>query len=979
MRFLVLALFIFLFSILQSTLVFAEDELDCGDHGTYSCLQCYCDTFWSGVRCGICINDQACENPNSPEHEYCSTTPYAVKKKVYQCVPEEWIQTLLGMEFMSWTSLVVSSSEDASKKIINTTLEVWKGSLGPILMVCDLYNCEGEDDESTMSVVCTQGTCSCSDQCAPTLTGLANAKDKRIGLVCDSDSGKCKLTTLTLPNGVSMSCSYGECVSEETIPSKSASSSSLPSATVFAFLLIFSFIGFILIVYILWSFARKKLPSYRSPNTLSIINSELRELTLKRMTGAYLSFQNISYSVNNKTSFIQSLSEDPSTPLYEAPTKSDIEKKHILKGVSGFFQPGHISAIMGPSGAGKSSLLHILADWKDSSYYTGNITVNGKPVFRSFRKSLSAYVLQEEHLVELFTVKEMMRFVANLKLSLESEEIRETKIMDVLDELNLTHVADTVIGDPFGKVRGLSGGERRRVSIALELLSSPRILFLDEPTTGLDSSSALNVMECLRKLANANRTIICTIHQPRMSIFNMCDYLLLLSQGQVVYSGPTSNSEAFFSDQGITNSNEDNVADFLIDTVASLSQTSLEKIVQAWKETGETYQILPQTLQRDRQSSQFQPLEGSFALTLSGIPVVGGSDVSMGVSSRDVLESDGQGGLLYPQLPSSAWENTSATGLESLSILCQFERTKLLRDPNLLRSNLIMNLVAGFLTGLIFVNIENDLDGLQSQSGCLFLVLVIISFGSLSSLEIFMKDRDLFLVQKTKGYYTAYVYLMSKVFLQVIPIHAFGPIILGSIVFWMAGLNSDGYRYYKFLIVVVLHSLVCVSCILCISSIFNTFAISNLLSVMLMLGEMVFAGFLVNPDDLPKALKPVYDISYFHFSFEDLVINQFQGQVYRIELESGNVNIKISGESFISQFGLNTNDFDLNLFLLTAIIFALIIVTYFFLHWRSLRHDTLPWLSFSLMHKKTLGCFPVCCRRLIFRSNPKKDDDDDDE
>ena len=199
---------------------------------------------------------------------------------------------------------------------------------------------------------------------------------------------------------------------------------------------------------------------------------------------------------------------------------------------------------MGPSGAGKSTLLDVLA-LRLNNPFEGEVRINGVDAFEFPQLSfVSGYVRQNDVLHQYLTVWESFMYTAKLVVD-GSEERRNNRITRVVAQLSLGHTLNTLIGGP--DVRGLSGGERRRVSVGLQLIKSPSLLFLDEPTSGLDSHTALKLVEALRDLANEGRTIITTIHQPSANLFECFDRLVLLSNGKTVYSGSRIQAEKFFN------------------------------------------------------------------------------------------------------------------------------------------------------------------------------------------------------------------------------------------------------------------------------------------------------------------------------------------------------------------------------------------------------------------------------------------------
>lgn len=226
--------------------------------------------------------------------------------------------------------------------------------------------------------------------------------------------------------------------------------------------------------------------------------------------------------------------------------KSEIVQKTILNGISGVAPPGRLIALMGASGAGKSTLLNILASrFKPTS---GFVKANGHKLMMDgiegqatvdFLK-ISSFVQQEDIFFGHLTVEEHLYYQSQFKLSNLTAAEKTERIERLIAKLGLEKCRKSFIGnlqDGTGG-RGISGGERKRLSIASELLTNPSVIFLDEPTSGLDSFMSTHVCELLRELAHSGRTIICTIHQPSSQVFTFFDDLILLSDGCVVYNGP---------------------------------------------------------------------------------------------------------------------------------------------------------------------------------------------------------------------------------------------------------------------------------------------------------------------------------------------------------------------------------------------------------------------------------------------------------
>lgn len=212
------------------------------------------------------------------------------------------------------------------------------------------------------------------------------------------------------------------------------------------------------------------------------------------------------------------------------------EKKSILKPINTTFEHGVLNVIMGPSGSGKTSLLNLMADRLHDSLSTvyqskGVLKLNNAVPSSEVIRSICSYVCQDDDaLFPCLTVRENLQFAAALRLPTHlSKAQKRQRAESVLLKLGLRDCADNLVGDDL--VKGISGGEKRRVTIAIQILTDPQILLLDEPTSGLDAFTAASIMTVLRGLAEEGRTIILTIHQARSDLFSHFGHILLLARG----------------------------------------------------------------------------------------------------------------------------------------------------------------------------------------------------------------------------------------------------------------------------------------------------------------------------------------------------------------------------------------------------------------------------------------------------------------
>lgn len=273
----------------------------------------------------------------------------------------------------------------------------------------------------------------------------------------------------------------------------------------------------------------------------------------------YYQFEDVLYKINIPKTGWCSLDKSRSTD----------DEKVILKNLTGAVLPGEMLAMLGPSGSGKTTLLTALGG-RLGGKLSGSITYNGKPFNKVVKRSMG-FVTQDDVLYPHLTVTETLVFTALLRLpnSLTREE-KEVHAKIVMDQLGLTKCKDSIIGGPF--LRGVSGGERKRVSIGQEMLINPSLLFLDEPTSGLDSTTAQSVVSTLWELAGGGRTVVMTIHQPSSRLFYMFHKILLLSDGQPLYFGKGSQALDYFSSIGHAPSVAMNPSEFLIDLANGMAQ-----------------------------------------------------------------------------------------------------------------------------------------------------------------------------------------------------------------------------------------------------------------------------------------------------------------------------------------------------------------------------------------------------------------------
>ncbi|XP_060939115.1 broad substrate specificity ATP-binding cassette transporter ABCG2b [Limanda limanda] len=540
-------------------------------------------------------------------------------------------------------------------------------------------------------------------------------------------------------------------------------------------------------------------------------------------------------------------------------------EKYILKDVSGIMRPG-MNAIMGATGSGKTSLLDLIAGRKDpAGLRQGSILVDGKPVTSELRLT-SAYVVQDDILMGTLSVKENLLFSANLRLDPKHHSTidKYSKVNTIIQDLGLTDCANTKIGTEF--IRGVSGGERKRCSIGMELITSPSLLFLDEPTTGLDSNTANCIITLLHKLSRGGKTVIFSIHQPRFSIFRQFDHLSLMHKGEVVYAGAADQALDYFTDLGYQIESFNNPADFFMDvtngeavsTLQSLTADDIKNPLAGKYRQSQLCQTVLQELERVNQSI--------------GDGVKGQEEVPTYVTS-----------FLY-----------------QMRVVCARTVLSGLRNPQVSYGQFALNIFFAVLVGLIYYQMPLTLpEGLQNRGGAFFFLIINMVFGNLSAVEIFINERAIFIHENSSGYYRTSVYFLSKLFADLLPNRIIPIFAFAAIAYYMMGLKPAFVAFLCFALTMSLVSLAGVSLAFLISASVSSFAVANILIALPFIVMMVFGGFLVNLNAMLSWLSWLKWFSIFKYGLDAAFIIELEGQVF-----SDNRTM-IPGEVFLKRQGID--------------------------------------------------------------------------
>jgi len=515
--------------------------------------------------------------------------------------------------------------------------------------------------------------------------------------------------------------------------------------------------------------------------------------------------------------------------------------KQILQNVSGVARPGEVLAIMGASGAGKSTLLNtLLFRNMQGLKVTGARIANKNLVTPTSLTAVSGYVQQDDLFIPSLTVREHLIFQARVRMDRDIPmEQRMARVEKVIQELGLGKAADTLIGGE--REKGISGGERKRLSFASEFLTNPPLLFCDEPTSGLDSFMAQSVLELLSNLAKMGKTIICTIHQPSSQLFSNFDKLLLLAEGKTAYLGEASKAKDFFSSINYSCPQDYNPADHFVQVLAVVP--------------GNEEQC------RERVTTICQQF----------------SESDTGINIRSAVKTEESDITEKEQSKSEKVSPYKASWGEQFSALAWRQALAVIKNPMLIQVKIIQAFVIAIILGVIYLGQDNDQAGIQNSNGALFVLITNISFGNIFGVcNVFCAELPVFLREHFNGMYRTDTYFLTKQLVEL-PLYIVEPMITLTILYWMVGLNPDAERFFIACAIVLLVVQVVLSLGYFLSCIAPNVDIALACAPVLIIPFMLFGGFYLNNGSVPVWLSWLKYLSWFLYGFEGLLINQWSG------------------------------------------------------------------------------------------------------
>ncbi|ERN17004.1 hypothetical protein AMTRI_Chr02g265020 [Amborella trichopoda] len=581
------------------------------------------------------------------------------------------------------------------------------------------------------------------------------------------------------------------------------------------------------------------------------VDSETHDLLRQPIQPISVKFEDVVYKIkgpNNK--------EKEKCSLLPLGARQPDAERTILKGITGAVRPGEMLALLGPSGSGKTTFLSALGGRLPLSSKTspfaalggccpgklsGSIKYNGHHFSDSINRR-TGFVTQDDILYPHLTVYESLLYTALLRLPntlSKGEKVRHADA--VISELGLSACKTSIIGGQF--LRGVSGGEKKRVSIGQEMLINPSLLLLDEPTSGLDSTTAQRIVSTLWELAKAGRTVVMTIHQPSSRLFYMFHKVILLSDGHPVYIGQASTAMEYFAGIGHAPSVAMNPADFLLDLANGVSSDGVDQ---------------------DQRTAK-QRLVTAYATNLKAKVVVDAH------AAEQLAMEFGEEKRKKQEWHTTWWQQFRVLLERGLK-----ER----RHEAFSRLKLFQVFTVSLLSGLLWWH--SDTTHLQDQVGLLFFCTNFWGFFPLfQSIFTFPQERLMLHKERSSAMYRLSAYFMARI-AGDLPMELLLPTSFVTIIYWMGGLKPDPLHFLCTLFVVLYNVLIAGGLGLAIGAMVMNLRNATTLGSVITLTFMLTGGYFIQK--VPVFMAWIRYISMTHYTFKLLLGSQYSvDEMYECE------------------------------------------------------------------------------------------------
>ncbi|OMO69879.1 ABC transporter-like protein [Corchorus olitorius] len=607
------------------------------------------------------------------------------------------------------------------------------------------------------------------------------------------------------------------------------------------------------------------------------------------------------------------------------------KEAYLLNDISGQAMRGEILAIMGPSGAGKSTFLDALAGRIAQGSLEGSVRIDGKPVTASYMKMISSYVMQDDQLFPMLTVYETFMFAAEVRLppSISREE-KKKRVNELLAQLGLESAAHTYIGDE-GR-RGVSGGERRRVSIGIDIIHKPSLLFLDEPTSGLDSTSAYSVVEKVKDIARGGSMVLMTIHQPSYRIQLLLDRITILAR-YIHYSEITiSIYGEFVSSSGVYHPRL--ASHFYKDFSAWVYRgvTNTPRRAPSWTPARTPYKT-PSSGARSFVSGRY-PTPGQ-ASAHHKTPVVFSPSIDpsyapsyeefdMEMEEEQVLDEPAHG----PKF-ANPW-------LREVAVLSWRTALNVVRTPELFLSREIVLTVMAIILSSLFKNLSRyDFQTINRLLNFYIFAICLVFFSSNDAVPTFIQERFIFIRETSHNAYRASSYVISSLIVYL-PFFAIQGFTFAAITKYWLHIQGGIFNFWMILFA----SLITTNAyVMLVSALVPSYITGYAVVIATTALFFITCGFFLKGTKIPLAWRWLHYISAIKYPFEALLLNEFQdkdicysgdpsvlspgplGDLKHSKLHNQNPHLKnciLIGEDVISSMGIHLDNLWYDILILLA-------------------------------------------------------------
>lgn len=553
-----------------------------------------------------------------------------------------------------------------------------------------------------------------------------------------------------------------------------------------------------------------------------------------------------------------------------------IGDKSILSHMSGRLVAGRSCGLMGASGSGKTTLLNALSGRIGNSRgrtLKGRISLNDVPYERRFRQ-LIGYVPQDDIIGAMSTPRSAFNFAIRTRLGAD-KETAESAVQKYVERLKLIDCRNTIVGIP-GVIQGLSGGERKRTNIGMELIADTKLLLCDEPTSGLDSTTAQMVIKTLQDLAREeNCTVMFSVHQPTADMLAHFDDLLLLCDGQVVYHGPMEKSVEYFESIGYICPENFTPTDFYM--VLLQNEEIAPQLLAKWKEylalnnikmagsQSPSYHTSPTSEERaarelemqERRDKVTEEYKNGFNVNRADTEVIAtgdelrfilGPEPPLNVIPYPASDNPGKGETgQYLQTHLKA--NKSDFTIQAYEL---FKRAFIFvyTDYGYLLMMLVAHLFFAVVVGVIFNNVKDSVTGIQDRMGLLFMCVTNVCFSHANfSLNRFRGQKLLYVREQQVGAYSPFLYFWAT-FIADIPIIAISLMLETIIVYWATGLAASAHGFFYFFAVLFATSMAAFGLGSLVGAAIDNEVIAATTIPMIMIPMLMCAGLLADNDQI---------------------------------------------------------------------------------------------------------------------------------